>query len=144
MPKNVIGSSNSTTFLGSTDWKLYASNLNETGSTSTNLSAKGLSLVAYSSVANTFTLSPPETGVEKIIAMDSTKVADSTSIAISIYSGSTAILFRDNTTTYTEKLYINMLPPYAGVKLVGLSTSKWGVLGTHGAVQFSTAAGYTT
>jgi len=144
MPKNVIASTNSTTFLGSTDWKLYASNLNETGSTSTNLSAKGLSLISYSSVANTFTLAPPEKGVEKVIAMDSTKVADSTAIAISIYSGSTAIFFRDDSTTYTEKLFINMLPPFSSVKMIGLSTSKWGIISNKGAVQFSTAAGYTT
>jgi hypothetical protein len=37
-----------------------------------------------------------------------------------------------------------MLPPYASIKLVGLSTAEWGVLNTYGAVQLTTAAGYTT
>ena len=116
----------------------------EAGTTSTGLKSYGQSILPYSSAANLFTLNAPITGVEKVICLDSTKVADTTAINTAVYTGSTAILIMDSSTTYAPKLFINMLPPYASVRMVGLSTATWGVLGTYGAVQLTTAAGYTT
>lgn len=117
----------------------------ETGSTASNLVADGVSFLDYSSAANTYTLDAPVTGVIKSLVLDSTLVADSTAIAISVYTGSTAILIYDNSTAIAPKLYVNFLPPLGTIQLVGLSTIAWGVMGTpYGAVQLTTAAGYTT
>lgn len=116
----------------------------EVATTSANLMAYGVSQIPYSSAANLFTLDPPKTGVRKTLVLTSTKVADSTTIAMSIYTGSTAIGIKDNSTTYNPKLYVNMIPPYACVELIGLSTSEWGVIGTHGGAQISTAVTYSS
>lgn len=122
----------------------YIAMAQETASTATNLRAFGMSLLPYSTAANKFTLSAPIAGVEKTIVLNSTLVADSTAINTTIYTGSTAIVIRDNSTLYNDKLYINVQPPYANIRLIGLSTSQWGVIGTHGAVQFSTAGTYSS
>ena len=120
-------------------------NANESGSTASNLTAYGLSLLSYSTAdAKLYTLDAPVTGKRKILTLNTTAVPDSTAIDVSVYTGSTAIFIRDNSTAYTEKLYINMLPPFASVELIGLSTAEYGVLTTYGAVQFSTAGTYTT
>lgn len=144
MGKNKIGSTNSTTFLGSTDFPILAQKLYEVGSTASNLSNSGLSLLSYSSGGSNFTINSPRIGVSKNLVLDSTKVAESTSVAVSIFSGSSEKFFRDNSTAYAEKLYINMLPPHASVHMIGISTSKWSILSYNGSVQFSTAIGYTT
>jgi len=119
-------------------------NTAEDGSTGTNLANHGVSLLTYSTAANLFTLDAPVAGRKKEIVLNSTVAPDATAIAFSVYSGSADIFIRDNSTTFTKPLYVNMLPPYASVSLIGLSTSEWGVLSSFGAVDFSTAAGYTT
>jgi hypothetical protein len=144
----VTDSSNAATTVITSTGGVYVNGLTlgykEDGSTASNLTANGISVLPYTSAANTFTIDAPVVGVEKIVALKSTAVADSTAIAISVYTGSTAILINDDSTTYAPKLYINFLPPFGSVKLVGLTTAEWGVLGTYGAVQLTTAAGYTT
>ena len=116
----------------------------EDASTASNLKSHGISLVPYSSATNAFTLDAPIAGVRKTLVMNAGVIADSTAINTSIYTGSTAILIQDNSTTVAPKLYVNILPPYANVELLGLSTSEWGIVSSYGAVQFTTAAGYTT
>jgi hypothetical protein len=157
MPKNVFaGGSTTFTKNGSTEFRIASSTgllysngnpigRSETGSTATNLTADGVSFLAYSSAANTYTLDAPVTGVIKSLVLGTTLVADSTAIAISVYTGSTAIHILDNSTAIALKLYANFLPPMGSIQLVGLSTILWGVLGTaYGTVQLTTAAGYTT
>ena len=116
----------------------------EIGSTAANLSAHGISSIPYSTVANVLTLDAPVYGVEKDIYMNSTAVTDTTAITTMVHTGSTAIFIRDNSTAYAKKLYASFQPPYAHLKLLGLSTAEWGVISTYGAVQFTTAVGYTT
>ena len=116
----------------------------ETASTTVNLKAFGVSIVPYTTADNTFTLDAPITGVRKSIIMNSTLAPDAVAKDTNIYTGSTAIFIKDNSTTYNPKLYASLQPPFASLELLGLSTSEWGVIGSHGAVQFSTAAGYTT
>jgi hypothetical protein len=122
----------------------YAKDFSESGSTASNLTPFGISTISYSSAANTYTLAAPITNVEKVIILNSTKVPDSTAINTRIYTGSTAITIMSDSTTYVENLYINVQPPFASIRLLGLSTSQWGVLSKHGAVQLSTANTYTT
>lgn len=124
-------------------------NYTETGSTGTNLKAYGHSQVTYSTAAaNKYTLDAPIVGIEKILTMTSTKVMDSTSVVTTVYTGSTAIFIRNNTTTYSADnalpLYVSMQPPYSCVKLIGLTTALWGIVGTYGAVQFSTQQVYSS
>lgn len=122
----------------------YTNEYQEVATTSVNLLPYGISTISYSTSANQYTLGAPIAGVEKVIVLNSTKVSDSTSINTRVYTGSTDISIVSNTTTYKDSLYINVQPPYALAKLIGLSTSKWGVVGAYGAVQFSTANTYTS
>lgn len=122
----------------------YVRHFSENASTSANLTAYGVSYLSYSTAANKYTLAAPITGVEKTIILNSTKVMDSTAINTNIYTGSTAITIMGNSTTYKDNLYINIQPPYASIRLLGLSTAQWGVIGTYGAVQLSTANTYTS
>lgn len=118
---------------------------NETGTTTANLLSNGLSvLTGYSTNGQKYTLSAPYVGAEKTLVLKTTAVADTTGVPVNIYSGSTATFFRDASTAYKEMLYINMLPPYACARLVGISTAEWMVMGTYGRVQVSTAVTFTT
>jgi hypothetical protein len=142
MAKNVIGSTFSTSFLGSTSNPLYASNDYDTASTSANVKNHGLTIVPYSTAAQVFTLDAPVMGVRKTIAMNSTRAADSTSLNTAFSVGSATI--KDNSTTYAPKTYAVLRPPFASAELIGLSTSEWGVISSFGEVKFSTAATYST
>lgn len=118
---------------------------NETGTTTASLLSNGLSiLTGYSTAGQKYTLGAPYVGAEKTVVLKTTSVADTTGVPVNIYSGSTATFFRDASTAYKEMLYINMLPPYACARLVGISTAEWMVMGTFGRVQTSTGVTYTT
>lgn len=116
----------------------------ETATTTANLAAYGISTIPYTTIPNVYTLAAPITGVEKTILMTATTGTNATAVNTAIYTGSTAITISANSTTLVYPLFINLQPPYCSVQLIGLSTAKWGVLGTYGAVQFSTAGTYTT
>lgn len=116
----------------------------EAGSTVSNLRSYGISTIPYTTAANAFTLAAPVVGEKKILYMNSTAISDSTAINTSVYTGSTAIFIKDNSTAYAPKLYANLQPPYAYLELIGLTTAEWGVVNAYGGVQLTTAIGYTT
>lgn len=115
------------------------------GSTAANLANNGISTLSWSTAGDpAYTLAAPAAGVEKTIVLNTTAVQDTTGIFSSVYSGSTATFFIDNSTAYAPKLYVGFQPPYSAVKLVGLSTAQWGVLAAYGGTKFSTQAVFST
>lgn len=117
----------------------------ETGSTAANLVNYGVSLLTYSSGAGkAYTLGAPALGVRKALILQTTAVPDTTGVFSSVYTGSTAILIMDNSTTYAPKLYAGLGPPYARIELEGHSTALWGVVNAYGNAKFSTSAAFST
>ena len=117
----------------------------ETGSTASNLVNYGVSLLSYSSDAGkAYTLSAPAVGAQKMLVLNTAVAPDTTGVFSSVYTGSTAILILDNSTTYAPKLYAGFGPPYSLVELVGVTTALWGVKAAYGNAKFSTSAAFST
>lgn len=141
---SVVDSSGTETQIASSTGLLYSegkpvrfeSNYLGSASTSVDIPNYGLSAVnASTGVAkNKYTLAAPDIGVEKTIYAVTVNTTD---IPV-VYSGSTAIVFRDGSTG-AEKLYIEFNTKYASVNLVGISTSRWLVTSYVGDVSFSTS-----
>ena len=131
---------NSTSFLGSTDEILTPSNFYDTN-TSTTLNSYGKAILDFST-DNRYELGAPILGMQKQILLDSTQVKNPDIEPVILYTGSTSILIKDDSTSLSDKNYINMYPPYASIDLIGLSSDKWGVLAEYGDVDVSKDPGY--
>ena len=116
----------------------------ETATSDTALANYGVSVLPYSTGAQTVTLSAPIVGMQKFLIVDSTLVPDTTGIFCNVFSGSTATFFRSNSTTYTENQYVGLGPPHACLHLLGISTAIWATVNAYGNVKFSTQAAYST
>jgi hypothetical protein len=116
----------------------------ETATSDTALANYGVSVLPYSTGAQTVTLSAPIAGMQKFLIVDSTLSPDTTGIFCAVYSGSTATFFRNNSTAYTEYIYVGLGPPHASLHLIGISTAIWATVNTFGNVKFSTQAVFST
>jgi hypothetical protein len=117
------------------------------GSTAANLHNYGMSLLTNStSSTKAYTINPPDTGVRKTLILQSTFPADTTGVFATVYSGSTAIIFFDNSTTVAsaQKLYLGLGPPLACFEMIGVSTANWAILNAYGNAKTSTSATFSS
>jgi hypothetical protein len=123
-------------------------NFFEDASTATNIKAYGHSFVTGSTLdRKVYTIDAPIKGIAKTISMHST-AADTlgTSCLTVVGTGSTDIYIIDNSTAIAaDGHYLTFQRPYTAVSMVGLSTTKWGILSMISAstvlAQASTATG---
>ena len=109
-------------------------NFTENGTTTANLMAYGLSLLETSTAATTmkkYTLNAPITGVFKDLVLASTVAPAGSSDATQVGTGSTAIRIVSfgSTAIASEFTNIAMNAPYTYARLLGLSTSRWAMVG---------------
>jgi hypothetical protein len=155
MPKNVIGSTLSTSFHGSTDHKIISSSgamyfrhLQETiawtsgGLSPSSASPYGVTFISMtgtdpSTSPLTLTLGAPVPGCHKIVVLGSTAAYINT-VDIDLGSGVRV----DGTSDGRYIAFSSLGTDYQSVSLVGLTTAKWAVVGVNSTVgQFNAANG---
>ncbi|MFA4834904.1 MAG: hypothetical protein WC749_02365 [Dehalococcoidia bacterium] len=105
----------------------------ETATSDSALVNYGVSLLPYSTDAQTVTLAAPLAGVRKTLVLYSTSaVPDSTEI-YTLVDCSTNVQVLYNSTALVTKNTIKFSVPYTAVELIGITTALWGVVSYVGA-----------
>lgn len=157
MPKNIMGTTLSTTYHGSSDHKIFGPSgelhcyvESVTMSTAMAMSPSTLTAYGVSYIMSTGTqptsgvgvvyLAAPIKGVEKTIIYNSTAAGGTVDICLSTGTGGNAGLLGTSSITSTEACYIHfstLIAAPQSITLIGLSTQLWAVKSIMG--NYSTA-----
>jgi len=99
--------------------------------TAANLSESGVSVVSSTGTKELYTIDTPAAGVTKYIYCDS---ASATGF-VNVYTGATSITFGET----TDNHYLKFNAAEEAVSLVGISATKWGIVGNVGSVAATTS-----
>lgn len=111
-----------------------------TGASAIGVPNYGVTHIVKSTVAETYVLDAPVTGVEKTILVTGVTTA-STSVALTVRgsTGTTVKFGGASQTQFTVTATSGAAPDIAGVTLIGLSSTLWGVASNTTGVVFGTS-----